>query len=787
MMKQTNILNNTVSKSDEFIQSVQGIGDILVFETKRKTGNKDIISGLNKITEIIKTFFDIQKNNPDKFQQLFVGQEFLDAYKKDDGEAKDGLSLDPNKYLNTLSTAINQFIRIHEAALDAKNEEISRFAIYHFIWLLADITTRPNNDSIVVQLLQKLTDVSRIAIDNKDNSMYAASIHWYTDIVYNKFGQTDGIFDISYLEQFDRFFFSSVMHIISQNQTTLFESLKSSLVDGINVPSYLSGGIWDYGDLILKSGIENKVEIHRKLDEEHQLTDRIRELADSENDVDSIEKRNQWLNSFEDVKKILTPYLDNDQQQNASIIEDEIREFVDGQLKYNNLLDIVFAIGAFCLFKQKPEYIKEIWECKQPSDSDALWAGHDIVPNTIDSIAQFYFKKSVFENKFGTWEGHHGSGKYYKEYFLLILARNLQTIRANKDGIYEIMENYKLPDMTVYRLNDLDYSIDGLIELAKELKSQKDTLGPLGFDLTVLDELFEDKLIKFLDILKIRAQERINDLKRSQSISSKKVDEFKDDVLKKYKKSTIFRDIFEYYGLYYDQTSEKYDGELERFGMNRVDDRAAFFNEWYVHYGNFGINYGRVMAVDENSLLFKNMANTCIEITDNEFEKTLENFDNLSNVLIFGVNIKFHTFFKKSNNFKPKLHRDTRKLDVNGFIGYYSFNNEDIPIFKIRDESANNQILLLNKNRMGKLVQYSPLNEGEDKKLMNGILYMNVQDFSDNHKLMDETIETAPEWLKKYGDKEKQKEHLREKVLIHIFERFEYRIPEDFEGYLLKV
>ena len=37
------------------------------------------------------------------------------------------------------------------------------------------------------------------------------------------------------------------------------------------------------------------------------------------------------------------------------------------------------------------------------------------------------------------------------------------------------------------------------------------------------------------------------------------------------------------------------------------------------------------------------------------------------------------------------------------------------------------------------------------------------------------------------GSEEKQKEHLRERVLIHIFERFEHRIPEDFEGYLLKV
>jgi len=780
-----NILNNNViTEQDKFIQSIQGIGDILVFETKRKTGNKKIINGLKRISEIIKTFFEIQKNNPEKFQQLFLGQDFLDIYKRDENDATYGSFLDPDKYLITFSTAINQVIRIHEAALNSKNEEISRFAIYHLIWILADISTRPNNDLIVENLLQELTDVSRMAIYNRDNSMYAASIHWYTDIVYNKFGQADDKFDISYLQLFDRYFFSSVKYIISQNQNHLFENLISSLIYEAHVPSYFSGKILNYGYLFLKS---NNGEIHRKLNEDHQLTNRVKKLYDSENDVDSIEKQKQWLNDFEEIKNILEPYFDKDQRHDASIIEGEIRDFIDAKLKYNNLLSVVFAIGAFCLFKQKPEYIKEIWEFNQPHDSDMIWAGDDIVPNTIDSTVQLYFKKIFFENKFGTWEGHHGSKKYYQEFFLLLLVRNLQTIGANEDGKYDEIENYKLPNMTVYRLNDLEYSIDGFIELAKELKSQKDTLGLLGFDLTVLDKLFEKKLIPFLDVLKSQAQEQINGLKINQQISPEKIDKFKDDVLKEYKNSTTLRNIFEYYGLYQNQTSENYDGELDRFGLNRFYDKAAFFDEWHVSYGNLGMKYGRDMSNGENSSLLKSISNYCIEITDNEFESTLNKFEDLSNVIIFATDIRSYMLSEKPNNFKPKWHKDTQELDINGFIGYYSFNNIDIPIFEIWNKSAKNQIILLNKNKMGKLVQYSPLNEGEDEKLMNGILYMNVQDFSDNQDLMDEIIEKAPEWLKKIGDEEKQKEHLRERVLIHIFERFEYCKPADFEGYSLRV
>ena len=794
-------------EQQELFFILEKIVNIALVKTE-KGDNQAVKQILEDLGRNFKKFKELEKTNPDKFKALLWSEDFFNKYavplekqkrlvtdelhKVESSEelrqeAAFSLYFYPESQLKGLTIFLNSFGKIWGCAQKNENDEISRYVVYHLVWLLDELTRESSNDLFVDQFLKQLRSITMKIIQSTKTggeinaSIYSASIHWYVDIVYNKLGSGGNKFNLSYLETFDKSFFSSAKYIISHNQTHLFESLISFLVDGVHVPSYLSGRLWDYGNLFLKYGIEN-----RKLDEEHQLMNRIKELADLKNDVDSIEKRDEWLNRFEDVKKIITPHLDNDQQQNASIIEGEIREFVDGQFKYNNLLDIVFAIGAFCLFKQKPEYIRDLWEYKQPSDSDAIWAGHDIVPNTLDDIVQLYFKKSIFENKFGTWEGHHGSEKYYKEYFLLLLAHNLQTIRANEDGIYDILENYRLPDMTVYRLSDLEYSIDGLIELATELKSQRNTLGSLGFDLTVLDELFDNKLIHFLNILKSNAQERIGVLERSQSISSKKIHEFKDNVLEEYKKLTILRDIFEHYDLYQDETSVKYDGELDRFGIYRVDGKAAFFDEWHVHYVNFGMNYGRDMAYGENSSLLKRLVSYC-EVTDDDFEKSLGKFEDLSNVLIFGTDIESYMFFEKSKNFKPKWDKDTQELDVNGFIGYYSFKNNDIPIFEIWGKSAKNQILLLNKKKMGKLVQYSPLNKEEDEKSMNGIFYMNIQDFSDDQDLMCEIIEKAPEWLKKIGDEEKQKEHLRERVLIHIFERFEYRMPEDFEGYLLEM
>lgn len=110
----------------QFIQALEGIGDVLAFEAKNKKGNKDIIQGLAKIKELVKRFLDIQKNAPDKFERLLLSQDFFDIHKKNKQNVV--LFLAPDKYLISFSAAVNQILRIHEAAIETKNDEISSFA-----------------------------------------------------------------------------------------------------------------------------------------------------------------------------------------------------------------------------------------------------------------------------------------------------------------------------------------------------------------------------------------------------------------------------------------------------------------------------------------------------------------------------------------------------------------------------------------------------------------------------------------------------------------------------------
>ena len=798
--------NSTIKERKRiFFFSLEKIVNIALAKTEKRE-NKSVKEILEELQYIFKKFWQLKKDNPDKFETYLWSDDFYERYvvpkqnqKSETNsptknaedlkrEAAFRLSLLPERELKGLTQFLDSYKKIWQLANHKRNEEISRYVVYHLINLLSELVKEQDNQLFVEQFLRLLNSIAYIGIKNAkqggvdiDPSLYSATIQWYTDIVFNRLSQNKD-FDLSYLELFDKYFFSSVKYIISENQTSLFNALVAYLVDGVHIPDYHSGEVWNYGHLVLHKDLQK----YNQLDTKYGIEKQIKELADSENDLYTKEKLESWLKKFDELKAIIEPNLNEEQQKEAKEIEEKIRNFAISQFKYQNLLEIIFAIGAYCLFKQRYGYIKYLWEYKQPPDSDASWIGHDITPRTLDEVIQFYFRKGLFERKFDFWEGHHGSEKYYKQYFLLLLARILQGISADTEGRYSQIENFKLPDLHIYRLSDIEYSIDDFVKRAVDLKQNADMLAEIGFDTTKLDEIFDAKLVPFLKKIKKEAIKQISAKHKFGNISQKRVEEFKKEVLKSFYDGANLRDIFvKYFNAYEDKTKEKILGKKERFGINIVDDKGSFFDEWHVHFVGWGKNYGRDLASGENSHLLEEIAKDCQEISKEDFEATLSKFKNPKDIVIFATNILLWQFFQNFKEFKPKWYRDVEQLEVKGFGGWYDFNGQLIPVFETNHRNIEKQVLILNKNKTGKLIQLSPLNEGEDESLVKEIFYMNIQAFSENNNLMEQFIKKPPEWLKKIGDEQKQREYLQECVLIHIFERFEYNKPKDFEGYKL--
>jgi hypothetical protein len=322
--------------------------------------------------------------------------------------------------------------------------------------------------------------------------------------------------------------------------------------------------------------------------------------------------------------------------------------------------------------------------------------------------------------------------------------------------------------------------------LVTDLKQTENIFVEIGFDKKNLEEIFDLKLIPFLNKLKEEAVKQISAKHKEEKISQKKVAEFKKEVLKEFQKNGHLRDIFaKFFKTYKNKIEEGISDKENRFGIEIVDDKAAFFDEWHVSYSGWGGSYGRNLISGEDSYLLDEIAKDCEEIAKEEFEATLAKFSDPNDIVIFATNLVFWKFFQNSTNFKPEWHRDCNKIEVKGFGGWYDFKEKSIPIFKTYHKTINNQILILNKSKIGNLVQFSPLVKNEKEDLVEDILYMDVQALSENEELMKKLINNPPEWLKKIGDQQEQREHLKERVYIKILERFKYDKPSDFEGYKL--
>lgn len=770
-------------KQKKFISTLEGIGDVLVFETKNKKGRKYINEGLKKINEITLDFLSIRKSNPENFDRLALSPQFFSTYQENQTEALLRLSFDSDTYFISFSTLINQILRIHEVAVSTKNTEVSRLATYHLIWLLRDITQLSGNDSLIQQLLMKLFDVANNAIENKDSSMYEASVGWYSYTVFN-----NELFDISYLSTFNERLFYVTQNLISHNQYSLFKDLIQSLVDGINIATWYKDDIREYKYLALVSD-------YKKFEEINQKYNLARKLEDLENDTNVFRDEKElgkWLKNFEKVQLLLDPFWSLEQREEAKKIEKEIQASITSMFKHKALLEVMFSIGSYCFFKEQFGYVQELWEYQQPEDADASWVGHNIVPDDLNTLVNLYFEKGSIQRRPIFWDDHHGSATYYKKYFLLSLVRLI--LRDQKKNL---VSQYSSKELSAYQLSSMYNSIDSLVALScefkEELKEQKNALKVLKISSDYIDDVFDAHLLPFLKSLEVAAKTRLKTLEKSQEISKDKIQAFKEDLLVGFAEMPAIREIFAFYKLYKEKDEEQ-SNNITPFGINEFSKRGAFFEEWPVYYYNHGRELGRSILIGENLKLVSTLINYCEEVKVEHLVEILHKFKDLSKVAILLVNVSMQNLIDgqrlidDSDQFKSKWKAGVPQLNIKLFDGWLTVKDQLVPVFQIYCKGIGDKIITLDISKVGYLSQYlfledSPNEQGQRRSLLS----VTVEDFSRKQEFMQSFLENSSTQLANLGSEDDKKEYLSERVLIKAVEKFRFSKSSDFQGYVIKV
>lgn len=308
----------------------------------------------------------------------------------------------------------------------------------------------------------------------------------------------------------------------------------------------------------------------------------------------------------------------------------------------------------------------------------------------------------------------------------------------------------------------------------------------------ILNKGATDKVEAFKTLLlraKKSQEKKEAQVKRDTGISHKKVTDFKVNLIENYKKNFPISELFKFYNLYADKTDTS--SETHAIGINTLFDKAAFFGKevgWYIHYsGNdeaFG--FGRSMTHGENKKVFEQLKESCSERDQYSFDHIFAENHPDDYIILTTNNAVWRYFEYGKDNYIPKWRQDFpdeyKDTEVNGVL---LINKIHIPVFSFFiPDNKKSEVYIINKNKLGSFTHWKP----EDKDVeLSGVFSIEVLPLDQDSPETVKLLSNPPEWLEEIEDKDAQLKYLQERLVIKVFEKFDYTKAGDFEGYIIEI
>ena len=330
---------------------------------------------------------------------------------------------------------------------------------------------------------------------------------------------------------------------------------------------------------------------------------------------------------------------------------------------------------------------------------------------------------------------------------------------------------------------DLEHMLDSLKSTCERLQEERGLWRGIvsDQDLGRIDNLLE--LHRRAIVIERHQQE---EWLIQQPISQAKWQAFRQEFLESWRDNAITRALISRFGIIEDRTNEPPPEGMPAYGVNTLDDKAAYVEGWHVAYPGWGSSRGLQMAGTEDALVIPSIANglvveESVDLNDlvdglvSAIEALREQGYNPSAILVDSS----HWFRRSSfgaEDFVPRWAPECEPLDVPGFEGRL----RGVPIIIIR-HGLSGSALVADFGALGRWIQYQVTTApGEIFELHLGEI-----DREKAEHLLDEN----PELLDDLGAKNREEgiRLLQQKVHLRILERFEYAIDDPQAGVRLKI
>ena len=764
----------TVKERDRAVEYIEGIGDILLYQT-RQANNRSAINGLTGLSTMILRLLRMNVHNKEKFEILVYSSELISIRKDNSPEATAVACFkNQNKHLGCLAAYVNQLERVYLAA-HADNREVSRFALRAMHRALQQASTQPDNELVVELLLRKIVNCVNSSVRENYN-LEEDCVSWYIDSVLRDPQSGNGSFQIPYLDLYDSHFIQIIQNIITSRNFVCFRESIGYMLENFNFPNYQREKLWGYHYLLRASDFNKYLAINR----EHRIQRRVRNLIEEEDQIYTIQQMREWLESFAELRKVIVDNLPGKaEKEKAKAIEEEIKENVIKHLKYTRLIRLSYAIGTLCTGEDKTDYIRYMRDAIR--ELERREQGLDMLPQNLQDLMDDYL---IF---YDLHTRHRIPRRDYRSYVFMMLRELIDKESAN---------NFYFPFIKDEQVENGMQVLRGLFEAASEI---------------VADEKLDDKQTKLgLNFLKSAVSELESSLKKQRSnikISKKDRDLFQSNFTEGFKSRLVLRPVFaDYLGAYKVRAKEK----LKRlphspWGLNELTPKTNLIGSGE-RLNRVARQYGESLGDIENITLCNILIKHCAKKSIADLDTVIRLAGDPHDFLLLSTFSGVDKFLKQDEKFHmarylddaasyglqdKKSEAELELAKINGFIGYYDINNLQVPVFNFYYRGAGSFILLLQKSKLGQLAQMPLTTHPPRKKKYLGLtrehIYFNIEDISTSPKLVKKYIADAPSWLTEVGDKEQQKDYLEQRVLITALENITLTPKAKTVGYYLDI
>ena len=767
-----------ISLKKEFQENMIGIGDVLAWEAGNTFDPDAVVDGQKGYLDILSLLFKIYDENPQKFNFLISKQK----------PEKDSLRVDNqiNRFLggewdddSMPSIILSQIGRVFNASLNFPQEAyrkkpLTLKTISILSKFLIGEASRTNRDILLNAVFQRLHQMGRESLDAKRGYLGVISlIQPNIDLIFPRPLQQNNYPDRSYLSLYFRCLRDNVFLFVNKSEKEDIESLFRFL--------------FGYGHIGVAANSRN---ISPLGDLRFNLQNPLGELA---NELEILQGRVKWLvteRELESWENRLESVWEKTELQNkgheGQMIKRQSLDTAYDCMMFNKLLLLMMEFGAYCLFKEKFDYIQELWEYKQPPDATSTWCGHDLVPSSADEILGLFwrFSDDVDRHDFPI-EGHHGLSQYFHSYIILLLARSLGDKMPGKGSSGDSI-SLSLKCFHPSELSSAQLYVEKLMKVSQKLLEEKELLDTLGFPEKNRKFLFERKIPKEIEKFSKRCKKQIETRIAKGEVNKDKVDDFVNEFLTAFENHAVLRSIYKKQGAFQDLSNQKETTGEEAFGLFQLDDKEIFLQESTTDYSGTPIWYAEELANGEDAQLLSSLKKNSktLNFSETAFPlesviKTLDRFGDLSNVYVF-VSFDWMQHLQEPGFYQHcSLNSPEKQEHVNGFL---LFRDNKIPciLFRTTKRLVRDTCLVVDMKRAGELVALNPVTidweEGTNSPGTKDGFFFDIRALSDLTQIKKEMLENPPEWLIGMGDSQAQEAFLNTKVRLIIQERFDLRV-----------